>query len=291
MGMRTACLAKWGVRIACLMFLMSLLISGVARAGGYTLWRNYYYNQYYTATLDISNSDSRLASGLYCTENEGNTPWHSENCKAKSTGDWDEGALKAECGWDYTSSGGPFALDMIKGISSYDYNYEYYTGTLPRRIHGVLCGNVGGSGTPSPVYWLDYSRYTATRAGWTYDAYSTLNYDWAYGFWKRDCGPKELMVGISTKPDQTPGFLCRPTVFNGGVSMPTPGNPTCQVVTVKTSDNRPGSEKPLFPLDWDYGYVKTECPRVNGVDYYMNGIAVAPWTSKIQSILCCQPAN
>ncbi len=106
-----------------------------------------------------------------------------DNRRTTSTGDWDYGFVKGECGTN----------EYVAGVSQRPGGY----------IDSILCcpGNVSHANCSPRYNWAGDSRE------------STANGDWDYGFVKMECGPNRYAAGIArnSRPGQPGGpdaLLC-----------------------------------------------------------------------------------
>ena len=91
--------------------------------------------------------------------------------------------------------------------------------------------------------------------------------DWAFGYDKMECGPKEVMTGLSYRR-----AMCSPAINISGAK-------NCNVRWFWNGDNRGTTTRG----DWAYGYGKGEC----ALGEYIKGVVV---DASAKALLCCSPA-
>jgi hypothetical protein len=172
-------------------------------------------------------------------------------------GDWSFGDFKAECA----------ASDRVAGISA------TAIGISPElRAHVALC---------------ETSYFTINRGvfetfhnltGPTDDRGDTATGDWDYGYYKAECGPNEVVVGVS----QNAGSLHMSKIACGSTTVSEVGNDDSRCVTLPfshVSDVRLDTASG----DWSVGYSKNECRP----QQLLKGVSSNPATGEIHAILCC----
>src|SRR5262249_5895798 len=137
------------------------------------------------------------------------------------------------------------------------------------RAHSLLCTGVEGAGYfTSNLHTLDISTWN-DRFG------NHLWYDWDYGTYKGECGPDEIVVGLSQSPST--GALIHVRCASVGVTAT-----NCRAnIFPGYGDHR---ESPGDPDDWAYGYYKNECSQgsaVAGVSRTFDS------GGAVHAILCC----
>jgi len=177
-------------------------------------------------------------------------------------GDWDQGNLKAEC-----SPG----LERLVGLSGPPDNATGTNGELGR-IAGCELTAIGSSSASHTTHSL--------RSGHD-DRADTGTGDWDVNYLKAECGPAEIMGGISqTSSRLVSKILCRPIVCDGQVAHLTftIDEGACNTVMFNTRDNRLST----YGGDWSPGYMKNQC----GDNQILKGVSANP-DGTVHALLCC----
>jgi hypothetical protein len=138
------------------------------------------------------------------------------------------------------------------------------------RAHSLLCTSAAPGSPTSFTSALHTLNISAAN-----DGYGThLNYDWDAGFYKGECAPNEVVVGLSQSP--ITGALRH---VRCAAAAATATN--CRAVI---GDNQ---ESPGDPIDWASGYRKTACRKGSAVA----GVSRGTVTGGVHAILCCDFAG
>jgi hypothetical protein len=182
--------------------------------------------------------------------------WTGPYAQTFVNNDWRRGVDKSECG----QTAGNFYNTMV-GISLHEEeSCGLFTGCW-RVISNpsILC-----STSDLQVFMGGGVRVLEGQAGARRD---TSLGDWAFGFHKLECGPREVMTGLADG-----AAMCSPVINTLGAK-------NCNVRWFLDNNNRGTTTRG----DWSVGNRKGEC----ALGEYIKGVALS---SASMAILCCSPS-
>jgi hypothetical protein len=170
----------------------------------------------------------------------------------QGAGDWAYGEFKGGCA----------ANEWSMGVSASAVNSS--------RAHSLLCASAAPGSPTSFTSGLHTLNISAAN-----DGYGThVNYDWDLGFYKGECAPNEVVVGLSQSTST--GALLHVRCAAAGATAK-----NCRGVI---GDNQ---ESPANPTDWASGYRKTACGKGRAVA----GVSRGTVTGGVHAVLCCDFAG
>jgi alpha-tubulin suppressor-like RCC1 family protein len=171
--------------------------------------------------------------------------------------------------WGY-SGGGDWAQNEFKGGCAAN---QWTMGVSAAadgssRAHSVLCSSIPGpKSLTSNLHTLSISSGN--------DGYGThVAYDWDPYFYKGECAPNEVVVGLSQTTSA--GALSHVRCAPAGASAT-----NCRPLAFPGNNNN--QESPGDPQDWAYGYYKAECGKGGAVA----GVSRDVVSGAVHAILCC----
>jgi len=211
-------------------------------------------------TLRMGDQDRRLYAGPY------NTWFRYNGPPTISSTDWAYGEPKAECGTFGFNALTTVAVTTVAGVSNISGAWSCgplgLFGCFRVAYEGLLCNTapVGLQVTQFFDTWLSVGGSKGS------DQRDTATGDWAFGFWKAECGPTQVLTGLSHSK-----AICSATNMRAASN--------CNVRWANGGNSQPASNRG----DWDPGLFKAEC----GLREYVKGVASAD--DQWKAVLCCTP--
>lgn len=237
-----------------------------AKGAGWVAWRS-------PAVTD----PNKLAVSTQWTVFDGTRIAPRDNCG--SLGSWagsmrDTSTMRTNQYGDWASCRGKVTCapgEGIGGISKITWDDHMGRNAVCRRGNNY-------SGTYAATLTATQRRYerTSSTGAWS-------GTDWAYGYWKLECGADEYVAGVSQNAQQCQGNRQFHAILCAKFTAPL-RNTTCTTRVFENGDDRfTNNLNPVTTGDWDFGAAKGEC----GLNEVLVGVSVNPSNGRPRGLLCC----